>query len=558
MDVILDWVRNSARHGTTRTHPTLRQDMRSFASAFNICNAERLHGNDARTVTEWVTRQRQMEDGIVMFCKLQNEEPTVFYELQDFAVFIMSPPQAELLQKFGNSVICIDTVYGTAVCSFQLTVLMTVDEFGESVPCAFCISSRMDAAVMVHFFSCVKQKVGELHAASFMSDDRSQCYGAWEAVMGTPSNRWLCSWHVDRDWRDNIVRYVQGGILEATVYKSCRHLLEFEDENSFPVLCSDFLKKVGEMEGTKEFAVYFQQHYANRLKLWALCYRESTVISADMCFESLHRSVEHLCLKGTHRKRIGSLISCLLRLTHDKLHDRIAKLSKGGEMHRNGTISQRHIASLSIPSSAIKVIKGEYKVESQTTPDTTYTVARGTEMCDCQLMCYTCKVCVHSFTCTCDDYLVMLNMCKHIHAVARLTSPNENSCDNAEVCETVEVEFVVGENGDLHQIQEDTLSETTYLFKAKSVSEELVRCLKSGNISESQAKKVYECLEKLLKDMSVENPVTEPAYCAWSQHLQPHTESVMRMPTVSEKLHLLDGVTSFRERTDDHDYVWFA
>ena len=46
-----------------------------------------------------------------------------------------------------------------------------------------------------------------------------------------------------------------------------------------------------------------------------------------------------------------------------------------------------------------------------------YTVTEVNSECeeDCLLRCTDCEICVHSYECTCHDYLVLANICKHIH-----------------------------------------------------------------------------------------------------------------------------------------------
>jgi len=39
---------------------------------------------------------------------------------------------------------------------------------------------------------------------------------------------------------------------------------------------------------------------------------------------------------------------------------------------------------------------------------------------DCVLRCEYCKICVHIFKCSCMDNIIYLNICKHIHAIAKV------------------------------------------------------------------------------------------------------------------------------------------
>ena len=44
-----------------------------------------------------------------------------------------------------------------------------------------------------------------------------------------------------------------------------------------------------------------------------------------------------------------------------------------------------------------------------------YTIRRNRLACDCSLQCTECKHCIHNFMCTCYDFTIGNNMCKHIH-----------------------------------------------------------------------------------------------------------------------------------------------
>ncbi len=47
------------------------------------------------------------------------------------------------------------------------------------------------------------------------------------------------------------------------------------------------------------------------------------------------------------------------------------------------------------------------------------------KFCDCSLKCTECRICVHSYSiCTCQDYLVLVNICKHIHLTVRTIKGN--------------------------------------------------------------------------------------------------------------------------------------
>ena len=48
------------------------------------------------------------------------------------------------------------------------------------------------------------------------------------------------------------------------------------------------------------------------------------------------------------------------------------------------------------------------------------------EVCNCFLTCEKCDVCVHLYECTCTDYLLYTNICKHIHLLCRFNKMQGN------------------------------------------------------------------------------------------------------------------------------------
>jgi len=51
-----------------------------------------------------------------------------------------------MLEKFGNHIVCIDSTHGTNINDFHLTTLFVIDEFGNGIPTAFCISNKKNTA----------------------------------------------------------------------------------------------------------------------------------------------------------------------------------------------------------------------------------------------------------------------------------------------------------------------------------------------------------------------------------------------------------------------------
>lgn len=118
--------------------------------------------------------------------------------------------QLDMLLKFGqNGTICLDSTHGTTGYDYQLTSIVVVDEFGNGLPTAFCLSSKSSAIEWTTFFKAIKDSISTtLSARVLMTDNDPAFYNAWVEVMGPVEHRLLCSWHVDQAWRRNVPKKV--------------------------------------------------------------------------------------------------------------------------------------------------------------------------------------------------------------------------------------------------------------------------------------------------------------------------------------------------------------
>jgi len=127
---------------------------------------------------------------------------------------------------------------------------------------------------MFIFLTACKETIGHtLHDAVLMTDDTDVYHNAWCRVMGQPRYRLLCTWHIDRAWRKNLVKVRGDSMLKATVYKTLRALMEIQDSELFEQKVSEFLQCAKDDERTSDFAAYFDKHYVSRPHTWAYCFR---------------------------------------------------------------------------------------------------------------------------------------------------------------------------------------------------------------------------------------------------------------------------------------------
>ncbi len=99
----------------------------------------------------------------------------------------------------------------------------------------WCISNREDQTLPSNFYTQIQQHVSaNIQPKRFMSDDAGQYYTAWTLSFGGHPGKLLCTWHVDRAWRNaisNINYYIMCSSHTLLVRRHCnisqnRHALQ--------------------------------------------------------------------------------------------------------------------------------------------------------------------------------------------------------------------------------------------------------------------------------------------------------------------------------------------
>lgn len=316
----------------------------------------------------------------------------------DFALCIQNRFQCDMLKKFGNNTVCIDSTHSTNHYNFPLTTLMVVDEFGEGIPVAFMISNHETAVVMEAFFKAIKSRVGIINPHVFMSDDAPQYFSAWQKQFGenTYTQKLLCRWHLDKTWR----RAIQDKVPKENqpeVYHNLLVLLNESTQSEFTKQLQGFLTFLSNNQ-MATFLEYFKENYCSRISQWATYARCYTPVNTNMHIEAFHRLVKVVYFQQKQNRRVDALIRVLLRLCRDKVFERLQKLEKGKSTHRISEIHKRHKNATEIGFECIQPLSSEcWKINSQNGPNF-YTIRKCLQStsCRCPLRCSYCSV----YTCT--------------------------------------------------------------------------------------------------------------------------------------------------------------
>lgn len=425
IDTIMDELEENLLNGLQRKYIVERKDLMNIIQEFKLDKTV-VHKNDAFSVDLWVQGQRKNgEYDMVLFYKAQGcEDWETYLDDRDFMIVLMTKYQEELLLRFGTEKILIDSTHGTTEYDFQLTTLMTVDEYGAGFPGAFCISNRIDSTAMKIFFDAVKKRTGVITTEVFMSDDAPAYYNAWVLTMGSCKHQLLCSWHVDRAWRTQTKLKVKGSVKAAEVYKGCRVLLDCPDEEIFPDLMKGFINMCKSDPDTLDFGNYFEEKYSGRAELWAMCKRKGIGLTTNMYLEALHKTIKYIFLDGRKNRRVDKLVAALVKLCRRLMVQRIIRYVKKKPSSRMEAITARHKRHGEVKETMIAMTSAnKWRVQSSELTRGPYEVEIFPgKICDnCPLNCPVCKLCVHQISCSCLDYQFRLSFCKHAHACIMTT-----------------------------------------------------------------------------------------------------------------------------------------
>ncbi|XP_049796045.1 uncharacterized protein LOC126212666 [Schistocerca nitens] len=436
-DKVLDNVRTSLQDSDLqRIHLTTKQDLYNIAASYNLSSKSVRHKNDAISVEAWVKEMNESENPSVLFYKPQ-DSTSEHQELrsEDFVLVIMNRAQREMLSKYGEDCICIDGTHGLNGYDFEVTTLLVLDDLRQGFPCAFLISNRKDADVLSIFLQYVKSQVGPICPNVFMSDLAESYSIAWNRTMGAPKMRLYSTWHVDRAWKTNIKRKISDLDKRNEVYRLIKSVSMLRNVSMFQESLQKALQKLSSDPDTSEFASYFKTHYEGNVECWAYCHRMYAGLNTNMHVESMHRTLKEIHGNARQIKRLDKGISTLMSLVTAKMFDWLIANVKGKVTSKVQDIRNKHKTSLLMDKDLITEVDGGWEVPS-TSSSEVYIVKDNRVNCECKLKCSDCNVCIHRYYCTCMDYSIRFNMCKHIHTVCRDDSVGENPLQSLELLGT--------------------------------------------------------------------------------------------------------------------------
>ena len=291
---------------------------------------------------------------------------------------------------------------------------------------AWCLANHETEEFLKIFFKNIKLQVGCITPQWFMSDIAPQFYEAFCSVNKYRPRKLICTWHVDKAWKEELRKKIKNTEVEAGVYKLLRTVLEQTDEKLFDAHLSSLVTRL-QSSVTDEFRNYFLKYWVNNKREWGYCFRVGDGINTNMFVEAFHKTFKYNYLKGKFNKRVDTVLVNLLKFSRDKTFGRLIKLTKGKSTQRKRMLHERHLASMKLPFNYVTLKEDDsYNIKSED-GKREYTTIKVRDTCvnkECQMKCFECGICAHTFNCSCPDFLLNSVSCKHMHLLKRYLLAN--------------------------------------------------------------------------------------------------------------------------------------
>uniref|UniRef100_A0A146M0A3 SWIM-type domain-containing protein n=1 Tax=Lygus hesperus TaxID=30085 RepID=A0A146M0A3_LYGHE len=394
-------------------HPKIK--IESQENSFEYTNLSNIHSDTCINVDSWV--KEHMDKGVVRFYKpkgsLLHSHPDL--SENDLIIMILNEAQCAMLKQYGKDCICVD-VTKELKDDFELVTLMVLDEHGQGLPCCFMLTNRVDSKTMEILFNVIKTVVGYSIGATVLMTDVSPVYWtAWNIVMRCVPLNWLySSWQVEAAWKKNfnLIRSVD---KRTAVQKALTTVCQATDEITFTQLLGSTLEEWGLDQDTVDFSSYFISEFSHNVTNWAYCYRKHLGDEKILHFEQMHVVLESIQQLGDQTKSLDAFIMALMKfiadnfanlsdciISRDQSVDATSKIAKIMSNHREA----RYLKIFQVT----KTVKGWSLLEGE---NVNHKVVVNNLTCNCKLKCDLCRICLHSYKCSCPESSTTI--CSHIH-----------------------------------------------------------------------------------------------------------------------------------------------
>ena len=208
-------------------------------------------------------------------------------------------------------------------------------------------------------------------------------------------------------------------------------------------MITKFVSKCFHHQNTKipNFGVYFKQYYASRPEEWVLCLRSQEAYTTNMACEAFHHMLKYNAayMNGKMNVRLDHLLSHLFSYVAEMKHRLLKSSACNGNTGKQSTSNfKAHKAASGQSFLFVSETTNGWNVQSFNKPGVLYEVTETNAECTfqpCSLVCKTCSVCWHLYSCTCPEAVNAHNRhhsCKHAHLVKMFISTSATAVAHME------------------------------------------------------------------------------------------------------------------------------
>lgn len=206
LETVLDVIRENSTDLSTPLSLINMKDLHNIKRDFQLFDDRKDH-NDFVSVHKMVNCLNERDDKTIRYFRVPESQLQADTRASSFMLVLATDFQLTMLKKFGDKgTICLDSTHGTAGYGYSLTSIVVIDDFGNGMATAFCLSSNTSRVEWKDFLEAILKAMDDIKitARVLMTDNDASFYNAWVEVMGPVQHRLLCSWHIDQAWRRNL------------------------------------------------------------------------------------------------------------------------------------------------------------------------------------------------------------------------------------------------------------------------------------------------------------------------------------------------------------------
>lgn len=410
----------SNKVASSRLHLATTKDIHNIINSKNLDSKLIRHNYDVSILEAWISDIQELDEiSSVPLYKPQSQLNARFPKLSedDFALAIMKDGQSNFLKKFAHKCVIIDSTHHVQCEYLQVTLLAVIDDNDKCLPVAWLFSSKTNLDVMEAFFTVIRDRVGSIATRMVIADELNAFYQAWTNIMTRPTHNLLTPWSVFDAWSKRF-ELISNREKLRKIKKTLRVLLIEPCEDKFKSSLDLFIGENRDDPEVAEFVKYFEENHSRDPDIWSNCLRESLGVSNSQLWK-LHDKFKVVYKDGKNSKRLCSYVINLMNIFDPEQLKMISDVEDKNPGKKKGLLN-RHLKSVKAETLVYEVAVEPacWLFPSDGSTETFFEVKQSKkESKCCDLMCPTCSTCRHDYKCTCLDYVVNLNMCKHIHRV---------------------------------------------------------------------------------------------------------------------------------------------